>query len=181
MRFWKGEEITHLEPNYVFVFGSNPEGRHGKGAAKAALKFGAKYGVGRGLVGQTYAIPTKNLKRGFIEHCKDGRSIVYEATGERSLSREQIEENIREFYECAKEHPGLMFFVVYKAEGKNLNGYTSKEMFEMFMCEEVPSNVYFHNSFRVFIKTSQSLESVDTPSRSLYNELLKGCDALKEN
>ncbi len=38
MRCWTGETITKLEPNYVFVFGSNPEGRHGSGAAKAALK-----------------------------------------------------------------------------------------------------------------------------------------------
>ena len=65
MKCWTGETITQLEPNYVFVFGSNPEGRHGAGAAKAALKFGAKYGIGRGLQGQTYALVTKNLKEGF--------------------------------------------------------------------------------------------------------------------
>ena len=70
MRCWTGDTITKLEPNYIFVFGSNPEGRHGAGAAKAALKFGAKYGIGRGLQGQTYALVTKNLKEGFgkIEH-----------------------------------------------------------------------------------------------------------------
>lgn len=28
MLCWTGEQITQLEPNYVFVFGSNPEGRH---------------------------------------------------------------------------------------------------------------------------------------------------------
>lgn len=31
MLYWTGEQITQLEPNYVFVFGSNPEGRHGAG------------------------------------------------------------------------------------------------------------------------------------------------------
>lgn len=52
--------ITQLAPNEVFVFGSNLAGIHGAGAAKAALRFWAKTGLGTGLVGQTYAIPTKS-------------------------------------------------------------------------------------------------------------------------
>ena len=44
------------EENTVFVFGSNPEGRHGAGAAKIAKeKFGAIYGQGEGLQGSSYA------------------------------------------------------------------------------------------------------------------------------
>ena len=54
------EAITRLESNEIFVFGSNEAGRHGRGAAKAALKFGATYGYSVGLCGRTYAIPTKN-------------------------------------------------------------------------------------------------------------------------
>lgn len=47
----------------IFVFGSNPEGRHGAGAAKVAVKmFGAKYGQGEGLQGNSYALPTKELR-----------------------------------------------------------------------------------------------------------------------
>lgn len=49
------EKITRLEPGQIFVFGSNLDGRHGKGAALTAMrKFGAKYGVAEGLTGQTY-------------------------------------------------------------------------------------------------------------------------------
>jgi len=44
----------------TFVFGSNLAGRHGAGAAKAALRYGAKYGLGVGPSGTTYAIPTKD-------------------------------------------------------------------------------------------------------------------------
>lgn len=45
----------------IFVFGSNLAGRHGKGAAKAAVeKYGAIMGQGSGLQGQSYAIPTKD-------------------------------------------------------------------------------------------------------------------------
>jgi len=42
------------------VFGSNQAGIHGAGAAKLALKWGAKMGRGDGMYGQTYAIPTKD-------------------------------------------------------------------------------------------------------------------------
>ena len=53
--------IETLGPGDVFVFGSNLAGRHGKGAALTAAKqFGAEYGVGEGLTGQSYALPTKD-------------------------------------------------------------------------------------------------------------------------
>ena len=45
----------------IFVFGSNLAGRHGKGAAKYARNnLGAVYGVGEGLTGDCYALPTKD-------------------------------------------------------------------------------------------------------------------------
>lgn len=54
--------ITKLKDNQIFTFGSNLSGRHGKGAALQAVKFGAEYGVGVGPTGQCYAIPTKGHK-----------------------------------------------------------------------------------------------------------------------
>lgn len=51
--------IDMLEKDEIFVFGSNLAGKHLGGAAKAAHnKFGAQWGVGVGLTGQAYAIPT---------------------------------------------------------------------------------------------------------------------------
>ena len=45
INFYKGN--IEPEENTIFVFGSNPEGIHGAGAARVALlKFGAEYGVG---------------------------------------------------------------------------------------------------------------------------------------
>ena len=42
--------ITSLEPNEIFVFGSNLQGYHGGGAARIALeKFGAEWGNGVGM------------------------------------------------------------------------------------------------------------------------------------
>lgn len=54
------EKITELKPTEVFVFGSNLAGRHGRGAAKQALEWGAFYGFFDGAYGQVYAIPTKD-------------------------------------------------------------------------------------------------------------------------
>lgn len=54
------ESIAKLNLNQVFVFGSNLAGRHGKGAAKTALGWGAKWGQAKGLQGMTYGIPTKD-------------------------------------------------------------------------------------------------------------------------
>ena len=51
--------IDQLQPGEIFVFGSNLAGAHAGGAARVAnLKFGAEWGVGVGLTGQSYAIRT---------------------------------------------------------------------------------------------------------------------------
>lgn len=51
--------IMQLEPGQIFVFGSNLQGAHAGGAARiAAERFGAIWGQGVGLQGQSYAIPT---------------------------------------------------------------------------------------------------------------------------
>lgn len=58
MRFTP-DNIEHLGKDEVFVFGSNPEGMHAGGAARIALeRFGAVWGQGEGMQGQSYAIPT---------------------------------------------------------------------------------------------------------------------------
>jgi len=53
------DKIISLEPHQIMVFPSNLLGIHGKGAAKDALQFGAKRGIGTGMQGQTYALATK--------------------------------------------------------------------------------------------------------------------------
>jgi hypothetical protein len=58
-RDYTPEMITELKANEVFVFGSNLAGAHGGGAALLAYrKFGAIWGQGVGLQGQSYGIPT---------------------------------------------------------------------------------------------------------------------------
>lgn len=119
--------------NTIFVFGSNPEGRHGAGAAKIARdKFGAKYGQGEGLQGNAYALPTKDLR-------------VKENRGFKSISPKQITENIKKLYEVAKQNPNKQFKVAYRNTNQtSLNGYTGLEMIEMFnQAGNIPSNIIF--------------------------------------
>lgn len=134
MKTYKGN-ITP-EPDTIFVFGSNPEGRHGAGSARVAREqFGAIYGQGEGLQGNAYALPTKDLR-------------VVENHGYRSISPEQITENIKRMYKCAEEHPDKKFKVAYRNQPneRSLCGYSGRELMEMFKkaCDgNYPDNVYF--------------------------------------
>ena len=113
--------ITKLPDGHYFVFGSNEAGRHGKGAALTAKNcFGAVYGQGYGEQGQSYAVPTKNDSL-------------------RSLSLDEIRENVRIFLQHAKNHPHKIFAV--SRVGCGLAGYRDEEIAPMFKGN--PSNVYF--------------------------------------
>ena len=97
--------ITNLEPNQIFVFGSNTQGRHGKGAALTAKnKFGAIYGQSEGIQGQSYAIITKDLT----------------SSVQPSRTPEQIVEQINKLYTYARQHRDKEFLVAYSGTGTNL-------------------------------------------------------------
>lgn len=116
----------------IFVFGSNPEGRHGSGSARVAREqFGAVYGIGEGLQGHSYALPTKDLR-------------VRANNALRSISPEKITESIRTLYAVARSHPDLRFMVAYRnIDEMTLNGYKGTEMIEMFTnAGPIPSNIY---------------------------------------
>lgn len=142
--------ITKLEKNQIFVFGSNPQGIHGLGTAKIALlKYGAKYGIGHGIQGKSYALATKNLKKNFYDEVLN---ITYKKEGLRSITKEQLVNNIKKLYKIAREMKDKDFLVAYTAEGRNLNGYTNKEMAEMFYeAKPIPNNVIFEDKFTKLI------------------------------
>lgn len=85
------ENITELEPNEIFIFGSNLAGEHAGGAAKIAHeKFGAEWGIGEGLSGQTYAYPTLERdyhKRGVrgLEAARDRLAATARALPEKTF------------------------------------------------------------------------------------------------
>ena len=139
MKFYKG----NIEPNEktIFVFGSNPEGRHGAGSAKVAVdKFGAIYGQGEGIQGQSYGLPTQDLR----------------ILGTRNISEQDIIGNIVKMYETARSMPDKDFKIAYrtKANEASLNGYTGREMLDMFTINPVPNNVYFSEEWHgIFCQT----------------------------
>lgn len=117
------------------MFGSNTEGRHGKGAAKIAHQFfGAIWGQSEGLQGNSYAIITKDLS-------------VSKDKQLRSRTPEQIKEQIKKLYEFAKNNPNKEFLIPYNAHSKNLNGYSPEEMANMFSAFKIPENIIFESSF----------------------------------
>lgn len=198
MNFWKGDYITKLEPNEVFVFGANPQARHFAGAAKAALGFGAvpinvkqnKPGIARGLSpnNKTYALITKSLEAGYTE---PETGITYHKEGFQSVSPEQIRANIDELYETAKkpEHLDKKFLVTYQYESwpngtpkKSLNGYTSQEMLEMFVKDkEVPPNIVFHESYKPHLEKLFKKENRQSSSELVVYENDKTIDIKEEN
>ena len=96
----------------IFVFGSNLAGRHGKGAALTAFKqYGAIYGEGQGLQGNSYAIPTKD------ETIK-------------TLPLNRIRRYVEQFIRFTQLNPELTFKVT--AIGTGLAGYDEKEIAPMF-------------------------------------------------
>ncbi len=134
--------ITKLEPTGVFVFGSNPQGRHGKGAALAAMKkFGAIYGQARGLQGRSYGIVTKDLKK-----------------GERSIPLNVMEKEIEEFIEFAKQNPGLTFYVTLI--GCDLAGYKTKEIGPLFKNAINVDNIHLPVQFWHKIKPKEETKKL---------------------
>lgn len=99
--------ITSLAENEVFVFGSNLAGFHGGGAASVAhCKFGAVWGQGVGLQGQSYAIPT--MQGG----------------------AETIRPYVDEFIVFAKQHPELTFLVT--RIGCGIAGFADEDIAPLF-------------------------------------------------
>jgi len=129
---YKGQ-ITELKPNEIFVFGSNTQGRHGKGAAMfARLHCGAIYGQPRGRQGQSYAIVTKDL------------TMDYNLP---SVEKSSIRDEVCALYEHAKKNPDLNFLVAYSGTGNNLNNYSNQEMADIFNMKDIPSNIIFEEEF----------------------------------
>ena len=144
--------IQNLAPNQVFVFGSNTQGKHGKGAALTAKnKFGAIYGQAEGPQGQSYAIITKDLTKNTHP----------------SRTPEQIKEQIHNLYEYARENPDKEFLVAYSGNGTNLNAYSNQEMADMFGSEPIPNNIVFEQEFNKLIPTESTQISSEQPSGTI--------------
>ena len=116
------ERITSLRADEVFVFGSNLAGMHGGGAAYAAFKkFGAIWGRGVGLQGQSYAIPTM---QGGVE---------------------TIKPYVDDFIDFARSRPDLFFYVT--RIGCGIAGFADAEIAPLFAAARAIPNICLPESF----------------------------------
>ena len=121
-RKYTPEYITELAINEIFVFGSNLDGMHGGGAARVACKhFGAVWGQGTGLQGQSYAIPT--MQGG----------------------PETIEPYVEEFIRFAKEHRELDFLVT--RIGCGIAGFKDEDIAPLFSDALEEKNIILPKKF----------------------------------
>ena len=88
-RRYTPDRISELKENEIFVFGSNLEGSHDGGAAKLAYnRFGAVWGLGTGIQGRSYAIPTmqggvetiRPFVAAFIQFAKQNTTLTFLVT-----------------------------------------------------------------------------------------------------
>lgn len=109
----------------VFVFGSNLAGRHGKGAALWARQHrGAQYGIGFGLTGNSFALPTKD------------RDL-------RTLPLSEIARYAERFLRFARERSDLTFQLT--PVGCGLAGYKPDQIAPLF--RDSPENIILPPEF----------------------------------
>jgi hypothetical protein len=117
----------------VWVFGSNEKGIHGAGAARVAhQQFGAKYGVGIGVTGNSYAIPTKD------------HNI-------RTLPLSTINEYVKTFIWWATNNPDTEYYL--SAVGCGLAGYIDEDIAPMFY--PALDNVSYPEQWVPFLKDEE--------------------------
>lgn len=113
----------------IFVFGSNLLGIHGAGAAHyAADKLGAEFGIGEGLTGQTYALPT----------CyRPGEPVTFA----------EMMVYVENFLTFARSRPDLTFFV--SMVGCGIAGFSETEVGPLF--KDAPGNCDLPPEWRAFL------------------------------
>jgi hypothetical protein len=123
------DKLTYrIYPEFIFVFGSNLAGRHGKGAALTAMTdHGAIYGIGTGLINNSYAIPTKD---NYL----------------RVLSLPVIKVYIEQFVRINNICDKLIFFVT--PVGTGLAGYQHEQIAPLF---KGVKNSWLPSSWKEFI------------------------------
>ena len=133
----------------VFVFGSNEQGIHGKGAALTATKeHGAVRGQGVGLQGNSYAIPTKS-------------------TPYKTLDLPEVKKYVDDFLDFARKNPDTKFNLT--AIGTGLAGYKPEQIAPFFA--DAPENVIKPKEFGGTSATSKVQLSNIEQSRARLKQL----------
>lgn len=128
-QFHADQTIPNIGQGYIWVFGSNLRGAHGKGAAKIAHKnFAAPYGKSEGRMGAAYGIPLKD------KHLN-------------TLPLFEVLPYVQRFLNYARANPGLKFYVT--RVGCGLAGYPDEAMAPLF--RGAPDNCNFVEEWRAYL------------------------------
>lgn len=132
-REYTPDNIKELPENSIFVFGSNTEGRHGKGGALVARTlFGAIYGQAKGLQGKSYGIITKDLTK-----------------PDRKYPLRLIYNQLLRLMFIAEQNPNTKYYIT--RIGSSLAGFTVVEIKDLFnkMVEDIPDNIILPKDYEV--------------------------------
>lgn len=140
-----------LPPEYTFVFGSNLAGRHGAGAARFAARWlGAERGVGEGITGACYALPTKDE---FIQ----------------TLPLDAIQGHVAKFLAYAAGRPNEPFQVT--RVGCGLSGYDPTQILPFF--EQRTPNVHLPWVWERMLDPSKPARVIIAGSRTTPDEAVE--------
>lgn len=118
------KQLSYLNADEVFVFGSNKAGIHNGGAAAYALhNFGARLGQAEGIQGKSYGIPTVGV------------------------NRDELQEAIDRFCVYAVSHPEKTFYVT--AIGCGHGGWNAREVSDMFKRAKGLENITLPEEFLI--------------------------------
>lgn len=135
IRYHTDSNITTLHSHEVFVYGSNEAGKHHGGAARCAWeKFGAKYGHGKGHMGQSYAIPTMTA------HFQP-------------LPLTKIKHYVQQFTRYAQKHPEKTFLLT--EIGVGIAGFPVCEVASLFLSAARLKNVVLPYAFAECLVTTK--------------------------
>jgi len=141
------KNIQDLKDNEIFIFGSNTDGRHGAGAAAYALKhFGAVYGKGVGLAGQSYAIPTRKFFKN-----------EYNNWELRTLELSKIARYVYDFIGFASVHKEKDFLV--SEIGCGHAGLIPEDIAPLFAGAITMSNVFLPQSFIDVLNSKKEIDN----------------------
>jgi len=121
-------DVNDMGENDIFVFGSNTEGNHAGGAAKAAvIHYGAITGQARGLQGNSYGI------------------VTLDYTSNELVNLDTMKIEIQNFIKYASENPHLTFWLT--KIGTGISKYVLSDIASLFHNLIIPENIILPYEF----------------------------------
>lgn len=144
-RVYSGK-INSLNSNQIFCFGSNPVGING--SPETGKGGSALYALNKGWISQGEKMNNCLSKSG-----KAWGIVTVSYPGKKkSKTIDDIKKNIQKLYQYALKTPEKEFLIAYTGtKNYNLNGYSNKELAEMFGAMEIPENIIFEKEFTTLI------------------------------